>query len=71
MTAPVLPSPEDEPARTVGTSSSLTIELRAEQVRTMKAFENWRFVLQVATAGAAVGGSLVGLLALILHLGAR
>jgi hypothetical protein len=34
------------------------LELRQEQVRSMKAFENWRFVLQVLTAGAAVGGAL-------------
>ena len=70
MTAPVLPSPEDGQRATWDKLLS-DHELRAEQVRTMKAFENWRFVLQVATAGAAVGGSLVGLLALILHLGVR
>ena len=68
MTAPVLPTPEDGQRATWDKLLS-DHELRAEQVRTMKAFENWRFVLQVATAGAAVGGSLVGLLALVLHLG--
>jgi membrane protein YqaA with SNARE-associated domain len=33
------------------------IALKQEQLRAMKAFENWRFVLQVATAGAAIGGA--------------
>ena len=32
------------------------IELRLEQIRTMRRYEDWRFVLQVLTAGAAMGG---------------
>ena len=32
------------------------IELRLEQIRTMRRHEDWRFVLQVLTAGAAMGG---------------
>jgi hypothetical protein len=33
------------------------IALKQEQLRTMKAFEGWRFVFQAMTAGAAVFGS--------------
>lgn len=33
------------------------IALKQEQLRTMKAFGNWRFVLQILIAGAAVGGA--------------
>ena len=32
------------------------IELRLEQIRTMRRYEDWRFVLQVLTGGAAMGG---------------
>ena len=43
------------------------IRLKQEQLRVMKAFENWRFVLQVATAGAAIGGAFGVWLGIILH----
>jgi hypothetical protein len=33
------------------------IELRLEQIRSMRRYEDWRFVLQILTAGAAVGGA--------------
>ena len=32
------------------------IALKQEQLRVMRAFENWRFVLQILTVGAAIGG---------------
>jgi hypothetical protein len=32
------------------------IEFRLEQLRSMRRYEDWRFVLQVLTAGAALGG---------------
>ena len=43
------------------------IALKQEQLRAMKAFENWRFVLQLLTAGAAVGGAFGVWVGLILR----
>jgi len=44
------------------------IELRLEQVRAMRRYEDWRFVLQVATAGAAIGGAIGVWLGIIIRL---
>ena len=43
------------------------IALKQEQLRAMKAFENWRFVATIASAGAACGGVLVAVIALLIH----
>jgi hypothetical protein len=45
------------------------IALKQEQLRTMKAFENWRFVLQIFSTGAAVGGVFVAVIAILIHRG--
>jgi hypothetical protein len=56
MADTILPTAEQE-QRAKWDLLLLDIEHRQEQVRSMKAFENWRFVLQVLTVGAAIGGA--------------
>ena len=43
------------------------IELRLEQIRAMRRYEDWRFVLQVLTAGAAIGGAIGVWIGFLLH----
>jgi hypothetical protein len=43
------------------------IELRLEQIRSMRRYEDWRFVLQVLTAGAAIGGAFGVWIGFLLH----
>jgi hypothetical protein len=43
------------------------IELRLEQIRSMRRYEDWRFVMQVLTAGAAIGGVLGIWIGFLLH----
>jgi hypothetical protein len=43
------------------------IELRLEQIRSMRRYEDWRFVMQVLTAGAAIGGVLGVWIGFLLH----
>jgi hypothetical protein len=43
------------------------IELRLEQIRSMRRYEDWRFVLQILTAGAAIGGAFGVWIGFLLH----
>jgi hypothetical protein len=43
------------------------IELRLELVRSIRRYEDWRFVLQVLTVGAAIGGAFGVWLGLIMR----